>query len=184
MKKLFPDIPCIGSEHLMLRQLSPGDAAGLRELTNSPEVYRYLPTFLFEKKYADAECAIREMYDAGRKESLILGVFSDGAFCGLAEFYGYRAPLRKVSVGYRLLPQFWGRGIATKALALMVGYLFNETDIRIVTASVMPKNRASAGVLKKNGFHCVQYSVPENWGYALPTRADKWIKTAAGNPRA
>ena len=47
----------------------------------------------------------------------------------------------------------------------------------------MPENRVSAGVLKKNGFYCVARSGPENWGCPLPTRADKWLKTAAGHRR-
>ncbi len=84
-------------------------------------------------------------------------------------------------MGYRFLPRCRGRGIATKTLRLLTGYLFSETDIRIVTASVMPENRASAGVLQKNGFRCVLRAVPENWGYPLPTAADKWIRTAAGS---
>ena len=110
MKELFSEIPCICGDGLELRRLELCDAEGLRALTGCDEVYRYLPTFLFEKQSADAVETIRRMYTQNRNESLILGVFSDGGFCGLAEFYGYRAPLRKISVGYRLLPQCWGEG--------------------------------------------------------------------------
>ena len=184
MKKLFPALPDIRSEDVELRPLETCDAESLRELTESDEVYRFLPTFLFEKKFDSAEEAIRRMYDEGPEESLILGIFSGGEFCGLAEFYGYRAPLLKISVGYRLLPRCWGKGIATKALGLMVGYLFRETKVKIITASVMPENRASANVLKKNGFRCVAHAAPEDWGYPLPTAADKWIRTAAGSRRS
>lgn len=35
------------------------------------------------------------MYDECLEGSLILGIFSGGEFCGLAEFYGYRAPCLK-----------------------------------------------------------------------------------------
>ena len=35
----------------------------------------------------------------GLEDSLILGVFEAEQFCGLAEIYGYRAPIRKAS-GY------------------------------------------------------------------------------------
>lgn len=184
MKKLFSVLPCIRGDELELRPLEARDAESLRELTESDEVYRFLPTFLFEKKFDSAEEAIRRMYDEGLESSLILGIFSNGEFCGLAEFYGYRAPFLKISVGYRLLPRYWGKGIATKALGLMVGFLFGETDVKIITASVMPENRASAQVLKKNGFRCAAYAVWENWGYALPTKTDKWIRTAAGYRRS
>ena len=147
MKKLFSEIPLLQSERLTLRALRESDADGLRALTDSPDVYRYLPTFLFEKKYDDPQTVIRRLYDECLEESLILGVFSGDAFCGLIEVYGYRAPLLKASVGYRLLPMYWRQGIATKALGRMADYLLHETDVRILTASVMPANEASAHVL-------------------------------------
>ena len=183
MKRLFSTIPYLCCGTLELRQLVCDDAGGLRELTGSDEVYRYLPTFLFEKKYDDAETAISRMYDEGLEQSLFLGIFSNGEFCGLAEFYGYRAPLLKISVGYRLLPRYWQKGIATETLGLMVDWLFSETTVKIITASVMPENQASAHVLKKNGFWCIAHSVPEDWGYPRPVKTDKWIRTAADDRR-
>ena len=48
-KKLFSEIPYLEDGRIVLRKLEPEDADGLRELVNSPAVYRYLPTFLFEK---------------------------------------------------------------------------------------------------------------------------------------
>ena len=175
-KKLFSEIPELRGERLVLRRLTPGDAGALGELTKSAVVYRYLPTFLFEKKYADPSYVISRMYTEGLRESLILGIFAGEDFCGLAEMYGYRDPLHKISVGYRLLERCWGKGIAPEALGLMIDYLHNETDIEIITASTMVENRRSARVLLKNGFTCVVQGVYEEWGYESPTLADKWIR--------
>ena len=176
MKKLFSEIPYLKSERLTLRGLILKDASALAELTNSPNVYRYLPTFLFEKKYPDAGEVIRRLYDECLKESIILGIFENGAFCGLAEFYGHRDEIHKISVGYRLLEGCWGRGIASEALGLMVDYLYKETDIEIITASTMIENTAPARVLTKNGFDLVVHAVGEDWDYDEPTIADKWIR--------
>ena len=52
-KKLFSEIPYLQNGSLTLRKITLADAAGLQELVNSPAVYRYLPTFLYEKKYED-----------------------------------------------------------------------------------------------------------------------------------
>ena len=175
-KKLFSEIPCLQNERLTLRQIRPEDAEGLQELVDSPAVYRYLPTFLFEKKYADIRYVIRHLYDECFRDSIILGVFEKNRFCGLAEMYGFRDPIHKISVGYRLLERYWGRGIATESLHLMVEYLFNETDIEIITASTMTENEASANVLRKNDFTMVVHAAEEDWGYELPTIADKWIR--------
>ena len=96
-------------------------------------------------------------------------------FCGLAEMYGYRDEYHKISVGYRLLKECWGKGIATEALGRMIEYLCHETDIEIITASTMVENQASANVLRKNGFELVVSSVDEDWGYQEPVPTDKWI---------
>lgn len=176
MKKLFSEIPFLGSEKLILRKIEQADAPGLKELTDSPRVYRYLPTFLFEKKYDDIRYVIDHLYDECFRESIILGIFEHDEFCGLAEMYGYREELHKISVGYRLLERKWGRGIATNALSLMIRYLYDETDIEIITASTMVENKASAKVLTKNGFDLVISGVGEDWGYPEPTISDKWIR--------
>ena len=118
---------------------------------------------------------ICRLYDEGLKESIILGIFQDGAFCGLAEMYGYRDDIHKISVGYRLIKRWWGKGIAKKALGLMISYLNDETDIEIITASSMVENKASAAVLRKNNFILVT-TAKEDWGYDTPISAHKWIR--------
>lgn len=172
----FSKVPQLEDDRLTLRHLTMSDAPGLRALISAPEVYRYLPTFLFEKKYEDTGLVISRMYSECLEESLILGIFMNDAFCGLAEMYGYRGEILKISVGYRLLPQFWKKGIATEALGMMVRYLYGESGIEIITASTMIENTASARVLEKNGFCQVVHAVPEDWGYDTPTITDKWIR--------
>ena len=90
--------------------------------------------------------------------------------------YGYKENLHKISVGYRLLEDCWGKGIATEALRIMIDYIYGETDTEIITASTMVENQASANVLRKNGFDLVSSGVGEDWGYDQPTITDKWIR--------
>ena len=175
-KKLFSEIPYLKGKRLTLKRLTRADRSGLQELVDSPRIYRYLPTFLFEQKYPDIGYVIDHLYDECWKESIILGVFLGDEFCGLAEMYGYRDPIHKISVGYRLLERYWGKGIAKEALGMMIEYLYDETDIEIITASTMVENQASANVLRKNGFQMVVHAVDEDWGYDKPTVSDKWIR--------
>lgn len=183
-KKLFDEIPHLGSARIELGKISAADADAIREMTANPSVYRYLPTFLFEKQCADADEMIRLVYEEPftAKQSLILAIRTkaDGALCGFAEFYGLRDDAHKVSIGYRLLERYWGRGIASETVALMVDYLFTQTDIELVTASVMIENAASSRVLEKNGFTCSARSVEEDWGFAHPAIVDKWVLRKQG----
>ena len=174
--KLFSEIPYLKGQRLSIRALTLDDAPGLQELVNDTVVYRYLPTFLFEKNNGSVENVIDTLYTECFKDSIILGVFDNDCFCGLIELYGHRDPIHKISVGYRYLSRCWGRGIATEALKMMVDYLYGETDIEIITASTMVENQNSANVLKKNGFSQVVHAVGEDWGFEESTVTDKWIR--------
>lgn len=178
MKKLFSPIPYLQGERLILKALTAQDAAALSELTGSAAVYQYLPAFLFEKRYKDPLHVIRRLYSEALADSLILGIYMEGQLCGLTELYGYRDKIHKISVGYRLAERWWGRGIATEALAMMVDFLYRKTDIAIITASTMTENLASANVLRKNSFKIAAPHVQEDWGFAHPTVVDKWIRTS------
>ena len=179
MVRLFDEIPRLEGKSIVLDKVVQSDAPGLQELVDSKAVYRYLPTFLFEKQRDDVRETIDLLYRDlfTNKESLILCVRSkhDGAFCGFAEFYGLREELNKISIGYRLLERCWGHGIASQAVSLMVNYLYDQTNIELITASTMVENIASAQVLRKNGFICTTHAVEEDWGYDTPTIADKWF---------
>ena len=176
MKELFPEPPVLTGAGLCLMPLTLSDADSLRRLTRQEAVYRYLPTFLFEKKYDDPVKVISRLYDEGLADSLILAVHREKRFCGLLEVYSYRAPIHKASVGYRLLQEEWGKGIATESLGLMIDELLTGRGIEIITASTMLENQASAHVLQKNGFSLVSHAVEEDWGFPEPTLADKWIR--------
>ncbi len=180
MKKLFPEIPVLRGERLTLRGLTSADADTLREMTQSEEVYRYLPTFLFEKKYDDVGLVIERLYDECLEESLILGVFCGDDFCGLAEVYAYRPVLKKVSFGVRLIKKYWGQGVAAEALKMAEDYLLTETDIKMIAASTMTANKSAGKALKKQGFKRVAHGVYENWGFDKPVAADVWVKTSFG----
>ena len=175
--QFFRTVPTLQSQRLILRRVTQADAAALARLAHSDAVYRYLPTFLYERKYPDIHRVIEGLYGECLCESLILGVFlrEDENFCGLAEMYGFRDEIHKISIGYRLAESYWGKGIASEAVALMTGYLIHKTGIEIITASTMVENKASARVLIKNGFTLVNSCVDEDWGYEAPTAADKWI---------
>ncbi|MBQ6554105.1 MAG: GNAT family N-acetyltransferase [Firmicutes bacterium] len=178
MMKIFDEIPYIKGSTVMLKKIEDADAAALAEMINDKDVYKYLPTFLFEKKYDDIHEVIRCLYGEcfAAKESVIMGIYLSGEFCGIAELYGFKDDMHKISLGYRLSKKYWGMGIASETVALLVDYLYSQTDTEIITASTMVENHASARVLEKNGFTLVVSAADEDWGYNEPTKADKWIR--------
>ncbi len=56
-------------------------------------------------------------------------------------------------MGYFIGEPFWGKGITTEAIRLMVDYVFTTFDIIRIEAGVYDFNKASMRVLEKNGFY-------------------------------
>ena len=178
MKDFFDSIPDLSDDTISLRRITPGDAQLLGEFIRDDSIYRYLPTFLFERKFDDPVTVIERMYTQGCEEgSLLLGVYprAYGRFAGIVEIYGYKESMHKVCIGYRLSPQMWGKGYATRAAGLLSDYLLENTHIEIITASSMVENGASARVLEKCGFTTVTAAL-EDWGFSEPVKAYKWFK--------
>ena len=53
----------VAGELIGLRLVCDGDAEALQELVSNDNVYRYLPTYLFERQYAIPHEAIRHLYE-------------------------------------------------------------------------------------------------------------------------
>jgi len=60
--RFFRAVPELQSPRLILRRLTQADAGELGRLAHSDIVYRYLPTFLFERKYPDIRLVIDGLY--------------------------------------------------------------------------------------------------------------------------
>lgn len=175
MKELFSTIPYLRGERIILKKIGPEDRDALFELANDPAVAKYLPTFLFENQYQDIDEMIEKLYSECLEESLFLGIYLEGDFCGIIELYGYKPEIHKISIGCRMLEKAWGKGIAVEATKLIVDYLYSEKPIEIITASAMVDNKGSNRALEKAGFTMVAADVEEDWGYPEPTHANKWI---------
>ncbi|MFZ1806097.1 MAG: GNAT family protein [Cyclobacteriaceae bacterium] len=56
-------------------------------------------------------------------------------------------------IGYFIAEPFWGMGIATEAIRMMIEYAFKNFDVIRIEAGVFEFNKSSMRVLEKNGFH-------------------------------
>lgn len=60
---------------------------------------------------------------------------------------------KNIEIGYFLGEGFWNKGIATKAVDLMLQYIKQQFDVTRIYAEVFESNKASMRVLQKNGFY-------------------------------
>lgn len=59
---------------------------------------------------------------------------------------------KNAEIGYWVAEDFWGQGIATRAMELMLKYTFDHFDVVRIYASTFDYNQASQRVLLKSGF--------------------------------
>ena len=170
---LFSEYPYMEDDMVIIRKMTEADALSLSRMCAQEEVYRFVPTFLYEQRYGDKTKVIAKMDEEcfDTHESILLGVYLKETveFTGIAEFYAYEPERRKCSMGLRLMREFWGRKIATHAERLMIDYLLEQANMRIITAHVMQENKASAAVAEKSGFEKKYTDIYEDWD--LPSRS-------------
>ena len=59
---------------------------------------------------------------------------------------------KKANLGYWIGEQYWGRGIATECIGMIIDYAFSpELGLKEISAYVFPENKASIRILEKNG---------------------------------
>ncbi len=70
---------------------------------------------------------------------------------GLSGFKGRPDSAGSVEIGYSILSQFQGQGLATEAAMRLIGWAFTHQEVKEVTAETLPHLRSSIRVLEKNG---------------------------------
>jgi len=72
--------------------------------------------------------------------------------CGSVGFKGPPDPRGMVEIGYSVLPEYQGAGLATEMVAALVGWAFRQPEVHHIEAETTPENPASIRVLERNGF--------------------------------
>ncbi|MCG8598363.1 MAG: GNAT family N-acetyltransferase [Kiloniellales bacterium] len=138
------------TERLRLRGFRDGDLPALVAMNRDSEVMRYIRTVGSEaEETRKAEALIADNQDEP------LGVWAvegrgDGRFHGAA-MLKCLPEAEDVEVGYRLIKNAWGCGIATEAAGRLRDYGFEEIGLEEIVAVADPDNAASHRVLRKIG---------------------------------
>lgn len=165
----------IENDRLFICNLKQPDLEGLEAIRGDQQVYCYEPKFLAELQGTPEEAleTIRNM-DLYADRQCILGVYvktDPPALAGLAEFYDFKPSGKVISLGYRFLSKYWGKGIASSCIQALLNYIQTDTRVELVTAHVLPGNKASARCLIKTGFEYL-LTKTEDWGFDQPCIAD------------
>jgi RimJ/RimL family protein N-acetyltransferase len=141
------------TEHLLLRQITPEDAAFMLDLLNQPSFIQFVGdrgvrTLDDARKYISTRIAASyEKYGFGLYLTLLKADQTPIGICGLVK----RPALRDVDIGFAFLPQYWLQSYAFESASAMLDYARNTLGIKRVVGIVAPDNPGSIRVLEKIG---------------------------------
>ena len=155
----------IETERLLLREITLDDKEELFRLHSDPEVQKYTGDAVVES-IEEMEKAIRmrisdyKMYGFGRWATILKNGKQFVGWSGLA----YLPEFDEIDLGYRILPEYWGLGVATEASHAILSYGFDKLDLKKIIAIAMKGNKASIRVMEKVGMQFYKFAPYEPGG--------------------
>lgn len=142
----------IETERLVLREITLDDKEKMFLLHSNSEVQQYTGEPLI-KSIEEMEQIILvriinyKKYGYGRWATFLKDGMHFIGWSGLA----YLPEFDEIDIGYRFLPKFWGKGIATEASQAILNYAFDKLELKRIIAIAMKENKASIRVMQKIG---------------------------------
>jgi RimJ/RimL family protein N-acetyltransferase len=145
--------PWLETLRLELRSFVAGDFDDLYRLDSDPRVIRYIG----DGKPLGRDAIARRLKRFIRYPAFYpdLGVWrasrrDNGTYIGWFAL-NYAGKTADVEVGYRLMPEAWGRGFATEGAKALVDYGFDDLGLHRIIGVTHPCNKASQRVLLRAG---------------------------------
>ena len=151
------------TSRLLLREWRDSDRAPCAEMNRDPLVMRHFPG-LMERR--DSDAFVDRLQDLHQRLGYTLWVVevvdSERGTTPFAGFTGlmpptfdppfdHREPI--VEVGWRLLPQWWGLGIATEAARASIAHGFDVVRLPEILSLTVVANTRSRAVMERIGMH-------------------------------
>ena len=153
--------PEISGDGLLIRTPRQNDYRAWRDLRNASK------SFLapFEPRWSEIEFSQRAFVSRvrrNRRDTLYGTEFSLFIFAretrsltlvgGMTLSNVRRRSFQNVTLGYWMGAEFAGKGIMTRAVALILPFVFDSLNLHRIEAACIPENTASRRVLTANGF--------------------------------
>jgi [ribosomal protein S5]-alanine N-acetyltransferase len=150
----------VSTPAVALRALGVEDAAELARLytaertflepfepSRSPEFF----TVAGQRRLLERTTELREVGLADR-----FAIVADGELVGVLGVSNIvRGVFESASIGYFVAQSHNGRGIATRAVAAVCAWAFDEAGLHRLEAGTLTDNLPSQRVLERNGFRCI-----------------------------
>ena len=148
------DFPILESDCIRLRGVREDDIDDLYILFSNPDVMRYWSRGPMTERQ-EAVDYTKSILEGFVKRDLLNWIVADLAtdrLIGTTTLYEINAQHARAGLGYALMPNYWGRGLASEAAILAISYGFLELGLHRIEADTEPNNWRSNKVLERLGF--------------------------------
>lgn len=142
---------------LILRDYIPADEEDYYTLKTHPKTMYYLQDIMFhsrEEAREDFRAVLADMARPDRRFYFLRAELRDGGrqVGGVGYTVEERSPLgKRVHGGYFYLPEFWGQGFGTEALAAVLEFAFTRDGVYRFCTGCLTENAGSERVMQKCG---------------------------------
>ena len=155
-RTVFPDLPELETERLLLRKMRLDDADAMFAYASDPEVTRYV-LWDTHRSIKDSESFLRfatEGYERGDFGGWGIVLKDSGAFVGTCGIdVGYAPEHARAELGYVLSREHWGKSLMPEAARAVIRFGFRRMGLNRVEARCIAENTASARVMEKAGMN-------------------------------
>ncbi|MFZ0288820.1 MAG: GNAT family protein [Candidatus Sulfotelmatobacter sp.] len=176
---------------ITLRRLQADDLDALHALISNMEVVRYMLLPVCSRE--ESEKFLTESINESPSDpwrSIVRAIVSgpSGELIGLCGVVNLRGN-SDGEIWYLINPEWWGKGIATKAVKQLLQLGFSEMGLHRVWATCLPENPASARVLvkagmRKEGFLVKNLRIHGEWrsSFLYAILSEEWSESASSSP--
>jgi [ribosomal protein S5]-alanine N-acetyltransferase len=154
------------TERLILRHFTLDDAEAWLPLITLPEIIRYtgdVPVSSVEEAREILLTRPLRDYAVHGYGRMAVVEKSSGRLVGFSGLK-YLEDLGEVDVGYRFLPDCWGKGYATESARVLMAQGVREHGFKRIVGMVHPENAGSGRVLEKLGLVYERLLEPDEQG--------------------
>lgn len=143
------------SDRLLIRPFQLGDEQAMYEMNSDPIVQKYtgdkLITSVEEAKNLLINVVFKD-YEKHGYGRLAVIYKPDNKLIGFTGFKYLPEADGKTDLGYRFIPEYWGKGIATESALMSLKYGFKDLGLKTIYAFTETENIGSVKIIQKLGF--------------------------------
>jgi [ribosomal protein S5]-alanine N-acetyltransferase len=150
---MYKAFPVYKTGRLLLRQFKESDLENVFQGLSHPEVIKY-----YGVHFKTLEETRKQLEWFAELENDETGIWwavcsaDNSIFYGAVGLYYMNSLLKKAELGFWLMPEFWGKGIITESVLLVIDYGFKKMHLKRIEAEVETENSMSIRVMNKLQF--------------------------------